>query len=87
MFTYKKVPYKIFALGPKFYWAGPGPSDRVFFDTFVIWGLVGPKWIFGSLGSYEAMNWFFLGGAIGLVIVWLLLRHFQSELGFHSLTF
>ena len=24
MFTYKKVPYKIFVLDPKFYWAGPG---------------------------------------------------------------
>lgn len=24
MFTYKKAPYKIFALGPKFCWAGPG---------------------------------------------------------------
>ena len=24
MFTYKKAPYKIFVLGPKFCWAGPG---------------------------------------------------------------
>ena len=24
MFTYKKASYKIFALGPKFCWAGPG---------------------------------------------------------------
>ena len=23
MFTYKKIPYKIFALGPKFCWASP----------------------------------------------------------------
>ena len=23
MFTYKKAPYKFFALGPKFCWAGP----------------------------------------------------------------
>uniref|UniRef100_A0A7N2MWS8 Uncharacterized protein n=1 Tax=Quercus lobata TaxID=97700 RepID=A0A7N2MWS8_QUELO len=41
------------------------PSDRVFFDASVIWGLVGPKRIFGSLGSYEAMNWFFLGVLLG----------------------
>ena len=26
MFTYKKAPYKIFSLGPKFCWAGPGPK-------------------------------------------------------------
>ena len=26
MFTYKKAPYKFFALGPKFCWAGPTSS-------------------------------------------------------------
>ncbi|GAU38318.1 hypothetical protein TSUD_61790 [Trifolium subterraneum] len=41
------------------------PSDRVFFDASVIWGLIGPKRIFGSLGDYSAMNWFFLGERIG----------------------
>ena len=40
---------------------------------------MGPKRIFGSLGSYEAMNWFFLGGAIGLVIVWLLHKAFPKR--------
>ncbi|KAL3580312.1 hypothetical protein D5086_018147 [Populus alba] len=40
------------------------PSDRVFFDASVIWGLVGPKRIFGTLGNYQAMNWFFLGAAL-----------------------
>ncbi|XVE49429.1 hypothetical protein DITRI_Ditri01bG0081700 [Diplodiscus trichospermus] len=48
------------------------PGDRVFFDASVIWGLVGPKRIFGSLGNYWVMNWFFVGGALGPVIVWLL---------------
>ncbi|KAK7824787.1 oligopeptide transporter 4 [Quercus suber] len=42
-------------------------------------GLVGPKRIFGSLGSYEAMNWFFLGGAIKPVIVWLLHKAFPKQ--------
>ncbi|GLT62164.1 hypothetical protein SLA2020_348210 [Shorea laevis] len=32
------------------------PGDRVFFDASVIWGLVGPKRIFGTLGNYPAMN-------------------------------
>ncbi|KAK4563675.1 hypothetical protein RGQ29_005998 [Quercus rubra] len=55
------------------------PGDRVFFDASVIWGLVGPRRIFGPLGNYEAMNWFFLGGAIGPVIVWLLHKSFPKQ--------
>ncbi|KAI5655076.1 hypothetical protein M9H77_32263 [Catharanthus roseus] len=47
------------------------PNDRVFFDASVIWGLVGPKRIFGPLGNYAALNWFFLGGIMGPFIVWL----------------
>ncbi|XP_062227458.1 oligopeptide transporter 4-like [Phragmites australis] len=47
-------------------------GDHVFFDASVIWGLVGPRRIFGLLGYYNALNWFFLGGLIGPVIVWLL---------------
>ena len=30
MFTYKKTPYKIFALGPKFCWASPDCLDICF---------------------------------------------------------
>ncbi|KAJ6905648.1 hypothetical protein NC652_023422 [Populus alba x Populus x berolinensis] len=55
------------------------PGDRVFFDASVIWGLVGPKRIFGTLGNYQAMNWFFLGGALGPVIVWLLHKSFPKQ--------
>ncbi|GLU08959.1 hypothetical protein SLE2022_258400 [Rubroshorea leprosula] len=55
------------------------PNDRVFFDASVIWGLVGPRRIFGSQGSYSAMNWFFLGGALGPIIVWLLHRTFPKQ--------
>ncbi|KAM5557728.1 oligopeptide transporter 6-like [Rosa sericea] len=47
------------------------PMDRVFFDASVIWGLVGPRRIFGNLGEYSNVNWFFLGGAIAPVLVWL----------------
>ncbi|XP_062009588.1 oligopeptide transporter 4-like [Rosa rugosa] len=55
------------------------PGDRVFFDASVIWGLAGPQRIFGSLGNYSAMNWFFLGGFIGPVIVWLLHKAFPKQ--------
>nr|GMC87017.1 oligopeptide transporter 4-like [Ipomoea batatas] len=55
------------------------PSDRVFFDASVIWGLVGPKRIFGNEGNYRALNWFFLGGILGPIIVWLLHKKFPSQ--------
>ncbi|KAI7730945.1 hypothetical protein M8C21_002532 [Ambrosia artemisiifolia] len=47
------------------------PNDHVFFDASVIWGLVGPRRIFGPLGNYGALNWFFLGGFLGPVVVWV----------------
>ncbi|KAI5661302.1 hypothetical protein M9H77_20625 [Catharanthus roseus] len=64
-------------LPPDSPWTCPG--DRVFFDASVIWGLVGPKRIFGSLGNYSAMNWFFLGGAIGPIIIWLFHKAFPEK--------
>ncbi|KAI6701575.1 hypothetical protein NL676_015899 [Syzygium grande] len=64
-------------LPPDSPWTCPG--DRVFFDASVIWGLVGPRRIFGKLGNYRDMNWFFLGGAIGPIIVWLLHKAFPKQ--------
>ncbi|KAK7368873.1 hypothetical protein VNO80_10905 [Phaseolus coccineus] len=55
------------------------PSDHVFFDASVIWGLVGPRRIFGPHGNYQALNWFFLGGAIGPILVWLLHKAFPKQ--------
>lgn len=64
-------------LPPDSPWTCPG--DRVFFDASVIWGLAGPKRIFGSQGNYPAMNWFFVGGALGPVLVWLLHKAFPKQ--------
>ncbi|KAI3448216.1 hypothetical protein Pfo_004881 [Paulownia fortunei] len=55
------------------------PSDHVFFNASVIWGLMGPKRIFGTLGNYSSMNWFCLGGALGPVVVWLLHKAFPKQ--------
>ncbi|GJT00526.1 oligopeptide transporter 4-like protein [Tanacetum coccineum] len=54
------------------------PNDTVFFDASVIWGLVGPKRIFGPLGNYGTLNWFFLGGIMGPVAVWLCHKAFPT---------
>ncbi|KAH7524799.1 hypothetical protein FEM48_Zijuj06G0157400 [Ziziphus jujuba var. spinosa] len=64
-------------LPPNSPWTCPG--DRVFFDASVIWGLVGPQRIFGNLGNYPALNWFFLGGAIGPFLIWLLHKAFPNQ--------
>ncbi|XP_038886406.1 oligopeptide transporter 6-like [Benincasa hispida] len=55
------------------------PMDRVFFDASVIWGLVGPRRIFGDLGEYRAVNWFFIGGAIGPLLVWIAHKMFPKH--------
>ncbi|KMZ65736.1 oligopeptide transporter 4 [Zostera marina] len=64
-------------LPPNSPWTCPG--DRVFFDASVIWGLVGPKRIFGSKGNYGSMNWFFLGGLLGPVVVWLFHKQLPKQ--------
>lgn len=53
--------------------------DRVFFDASVIWGLVGPRRIFGDLGEYGNVNWFFAGGAIAPLLVWIASKIFPKQ--------
>jgi len=51
----------------------------VFYDASVIWGLIGPRRIFGDLGHYSSVNWFFLVGAIAPVFVWLAVKAFPQH--------
>ncbi|PIA48849.1 hypothetical protein AQUCO_01300037v1 [Aquilegia coerulea] len=55
------------------------PMDTVFYDASVIWGLIGPRRIFGDLGIYGNINWFFLGGAIAPFLVWLAHKAFPDK--------
>ncbi|GMN44352.1 hypothetical protein TIFTF001_013549 [Ficus carica] len=55
------------------------PMDHVFYDASVIWGLVGPRRIFGDLGEYGLVNWFFLGGAIAPILVWMAHKAFPQH--------
>jgi hypothetical protein len=64
-------------LPPNSPWTCPG--DRVFYDASVIWGLIGPKRMFGALGLYKAINWFFLIGLLAPVPVWLLTKVFPKQ--------
>lgn len=64
-------------LPPNSPWTCPG--DRVFYDASVIWGLIGPRRIFGPDGDYAALNWFFLIGLIGPILVWGLHKAFPNK--------
>ncbi|KAL3521814.1 hypothetical protein ACH5RR_014648 [Cinchona calisaya] len=55
------------------------PKYRVSFDASVIWGLIGPKRLFGSTGLYRNLVWLFLVGAVLPVPVWLLSRMFPEK--------
>ncbi|XVF53342.1 hypothetical protein PTKIN_Ptkin05aG0091900 [Pterospermum kingtungense] len=55
------------------------PMDRVFFDASVIWGLVGPRRIFGNEGEYGNVNWFFLVGAVAPLLVWSAHKTFPNK--------
>ncbi|KAF1877840.1 hypothetical protein Lal_00038149 [Lupinus albus] len=55
------------------------PSDTVFYNASIIWGVVGPQRMFTKDGVYPEMNWFFLIGALAPVPVWLLARKFPNH--------
>ncbi|XP_057814731.1 oligopeptide transporter 7 [Cryptomeria japonica] len=55
------------------------PVDQVIYDASVIWGLIGPRRIFGSLGPYGAVNWSFLIGAIAPILAWLLQKMWPEK--------
>lgn len=51
----------------------------MFYDASVIWGLIGPRRIFGDLGYYSAINWAFLFGAVAPVVVWVASKAFPNQ--------
>ncbi|KAL9660066.1 hypothetical protein QQ045_024877 [Rhodiola kirilowii] len=55
------------------------PGDHVFYDASVIWGLIGPRRIFGDLGYYSSINWFFLLGVLSPLLVWLAHRAYPDK--------
>ncbi|XP_020083198.1 oligopeptide transporter 1-like [Ananas comosus] len=64
-------------LSPSSPWTCPG--DDVFFNASIIWGVVGPLRMFGRLGQYSVLNYFFLIGLLAPVAVWILTRIFPEK--------
>ncbi|OAY43433.1 oligopeptide transporter 3 [Manihot esculenta] len=55
------------------------PKYRVTFDASVIWGLIGPRRLFGPGGMYRNLVWLFLIGAFLPVPVWILSKMFPEK--------
>ncbi|RLN04161.1 hypothetical protein C2845_PM13G08130 [Panicum miliaceum] len=55
------------------------PGDDVFYNASIIWGVVGPLRMFGRLGNYWQMNYFFLIGLLALLPAWLLQRAYPRS--------
>ncbi|XP_057970245.1 oligopeptide transporter 3-like [Malania oleifera] len=55
------------------------PKFRVTFDASVIWGLVGPRRLFGPGGMYRNLVWLFLIGAVLPVPVCVLSKIFPNK--------
>ncbi|KAL5574846.1 hypothetical protein UlMin_016545 [Ulmus minor] len=55
------------------------PGDDVFYSASIIWGVAGPLRMFGRLGLYSKMNYFFLIGLLAPLPVWILSRKFPEH--------
>lgn len=55
------------------------PKYRVTFDASVIWGLIGPRRLFGPGGLYRNLIWLFLIGAVLPVPIWAFSKMFPEK--------
>ncbi|XP_051126119.1 oligopeptide transporter 5-like [Andrographis paniculata] len=55
------------------------PGDDVFYNASIIWGVVGPLRMFGKLGLYPAVNYYFLFGLLAPVPVWFFARKYPEK--------
>ncbi|KAK5998534.1 Sexual differentiation process protein isp4 [Cladobotryum mycophilum] len=55
------------------------PSARTFYNASVIWGVIGPKRVFGAGGVYSWINWFWLIGCALPICQYFLARRFPRS--------
>ncbi|KAG8415522.1 hypothetical protein J3458_009364 [Metarhizium acridum] len=55
------------------------PGARTFYNASVIWGVIGPKKVFGAGGIYSWTNWFWFIGFICPVIQYLIARRYPRS--------
>ncbi|OAQ59886.1 OPT oligopeptide transporter [Pochonia chlamydosporia 170] len=64
------------------------PNGRAFFSSSIVWGVIGPRRMFGVGSMYARFNWFWLVGAAFPVLLYVLtktlnirfFRHFQAPI-------
>ncbi|KAH8881835.1 Tetrapeptide transporter, OPT1/isp4 [Thozetella sp. PMI_491] len=56
------------------------PAATTFYNASVIWGVVGPKRMFGPGALFSWINWFWLVGAGCTVIHWLIARRYPRSI-------
>ncbi|KAJ3497382.1 hypothetical protein NLG97_g1940 [Lecanicillium saksenae] len=69
------------------------PNGRAFFSSSIVWGVIGPRRMFGAGSMYSYFNFFWLGGAVLPVILYLLVhkagikffRHLNAPIMFGSM--
>ncbi|KAL9686873.1 hypothetical protein QQ045_031266 [Rhodiola kirilowii] len=55
------------------------PKFQVTFDMSVIWGLIGPRRLFGPGGMYRNLVWLFLVGAVLPIPIWILSKIYPDK--------
>ncbi|KAH8896634.1 OPT family small oligopeptide transporter [Thozetella sp. PMI_491] len=53
------------------------PNGRTFFSSSIVWGVIGPKRMFGAGSIYAQFNWFWFIGAVLPVVAWAITKKFQ----------
>ncbi len=60
------------------------PGARTFYNASVIWGVVGPKRMFGPGALFSWINWFWLVGFVCTVAHWLIARRYPRSIAVSS---
>lgn len=55
------------------------PNGRTFYSSSIVWGLIGPRRMFGAGSIYVNFNWFWLLGALLPIAFYVLLRAFPTK--------
>ncbi|RYP71809.1 hypothetical protein DL769_004615 [Monosporascus sp. CRB-8-3] len=59
------------------------PNGQAFFSNSIIWGVIGPRRMFGPGSIYEHFNYFWLVGALFPLLLWVLVRKLRVGFARH----
>ncbi|KAI1422466.1 OPT family small oligopeptide transporter [Xylaria sp. FL1777] len=59
------------------------PNGRAFFSASIVWGVIGPRRMFGPGSLYVNFNWFWLIGGALPVVLWVMVRKLRINFARH----